>query len=189
MCFVPQRRAIFGTSELQKLFRGWSVLRILTCFAAQRRATFRHLNVKKWPKPVIFSTFWLAACHFSRSELQKLLRSWSFLYILACKCASRPEPGGVLRILICKCASRHSGVPFCISLLSSYLRTRRFSEPTFRTYGTRNQWKNAAIRDFPNIWRMCSFFLVTLRACWSSFFWLDFSGVLLNCPYCRKLDL
>ena len=52
--------------------------------------------------------------------------------------------------------------------------------------GTTNQ--NTAIRDFPNISRMCIFFLVTLLACWSSFFWLDFSSLLFNCPYCRKLD-
>ena len=121
-------------------------------------------------------------------------------------------------ILTCKCASRHGGVPvfpdrniqnssraevFCIfwlanvlcataachfSLLNSYLRTRCFSEPTFRTSGTPNHWKNTAIRDIPNIWRVCIFFLVTLLACWSSFCWLDFSTLLFNCPYCRKLD-
>ena len=39
---------------------------------------------------------------------------------------------GVSYILTCKCASRHNGVQFFISHLASWLRTRRFSEPTFR---------------------------------------------------------
>ena len=77
---------------------------------------------------------------------------------------------------------------------NSYLRTRRFSEPTFRTSGTTNHWKNTAIRDVPNIFRACTFFLVTLHACWSSFCWLDISTLLdtstllFNSAYCRKLD-
>ena len=39
---------------------------------------------------------------------------------------------GALYILTWKCASRHNGVQFFISHLASWLRTRRFSEPTFR---------------------------------------------------------
>ena len=62
------------------------------CFAPQRRAIF------------------------SRSELQKLLRTWCVLFILTWKCASR-----------------HRGVPFFIPLLNSYLSTRRLTAPTFRT--------------------------------------------------------
>ena len=149
------------------------------CFAPQRRAIFPDRNFKNGSDLEVFCTFWLenvlratAACHFSRSQLQKWLRQW-----------------GVLYILTWKCASGHSGVPFFISLLNSYLRTRRFSEATFRTSGTTNHWKNTAIRDVPNISRTCTFFLLTLLACWSSFYWLDCSATLLfNCPYCRKLD-
>ena len=55
---------------------------------------------------------------FSTSQLPKVLR----------------DPG-VLYILTCKCASRHNGVQFFISHLASWLRTRRFSEPTFRPSG------------------------------------------------------
>ena len=58
------------------------------------------------------------ACTFSTSQLPKVVRSW-----------------GVLYILTCKCASRHNGVQFFISHLASWLRTRRFSEPTFRPSG------------------------------------------------------
>ena len=91
------------------------------CVSPQRRAIFRHLNLQKWSKHVMFCTFSLpnlrfatAACNFSTSELQKVLRDCRVLYIFTSKCAFR-----------------HSGVQFLISPLSSYLRTRRFNRPTF----------------------------------------------------------
>ena len=58
------------------------------------------------------------ACTFSTSQLPKVVRTWC-----------------VLCILTWKCASRHNGVHFFISHLASWLRTRRFSEPTFRPSG------------------------------------------------------
>ena len=52
------------------------------CFSPQRRPIFQHLNFKKWSDPDVFCTFSLqnvllatAACHFSTSQLQKVLRS------------------------------------------------------------------------------------------------------------------
>ena len=60
-----------------------------------------------------------------------MLRRWSLLYILSWKCASR-----------------HNGVQFFISHLASWLRTRRFSEPTFQPSGAANHWKNTAFRGF-----------------------------------------
>ena len=66
------------------------------CFSPQRRAIFQHLNFKKWSETVSFLTFWLvnvllatAACNFSTSQLQKVLRTCSVLYIFTSKCASR----------------------------------------------------------------------------------------------------
>ena len=66
------------------------------CFAPQRRALFRHLNLQKWSEPLVFLTFWLrnvlratTACTFSTSELPKVVRAWCVLYILTWKCASR----------------------------------------------------------------------------------------------------
>ena len=85
------------------------------------------------------------ACTFSTSQLPKVVR--------AC---------GVLYILTWKCASRHNGAQFFISHLASWLRTRRFSEPTFRPSGATNHWKNTAFRDFPTFSRICIFFLLTL---------------------------
>ena len=59
-----------------------------TCFSPQRRAIFQHLNFKKCSENVVFCTFSLenvllatAACHFSTSELQKVVRDCSVLYI------------------------------------------------------------------------------------------------------------
>ena len=52
------------------------------CFSPQRRAIFRHLNFKKWSEHAVFCTFSLqnvllatAACNFSTSQLQKVVRS------------------------------------------------------------------------------------------------------------------
>ena len=122
------------------------------CFAPQRRALFRHLNFQKWSEPLVFCTFWLGnvlrattACTFLTSQLPKVLRPWCVLYILTWKCASR-----------------HNGVQFFTSRLASWLRTRRFSKPTFRPSGATNHWKNTVFRDFPTFSRICIFFLLTL---------------------------
>ena len=85
------------------------------------------------------------ACTFSTSQLPKVVRSSS-----------------VLSILTWKCASRHNGVHFFMSHLASWLRARRFSEPTFRSSGATNHWKNTVNRDFPIFSRICIFFLLIL---------------------------
>ena len=71
------------------------------------------------------------ACTFSTSQLLDVPRSW-----------------GVLRILTSKCASRNNGVQCSISYLTTWLRARRFSEPTFRPSWATNHWKNIVFRDF-----------------------------------------
>ena len=93
------------------------------------------------------------ACTFSTSQLPKVVRHWCALYILTSKCASR-----------------HSGVHFFMSHLASWLRTGRFSEPTFRPSGATNHWKHRAFRDFPTFSRICIFFLLTLSLLSSSLF-------------------
>ena len=47
-----------------------------------------------------------------------------------------------------------------MSHLASWLRTRRFSEPTFRPSGATNHWKNTVNRDFPIFSRIYLFFLL-----------------------------
>ena len=65
------------------------------CFAPQRRALFRHLNLQKWSVHGVFCTFSLRnvratpACTVSTSEPPKMARTWCALYILTWKCASR----------------------------------------------------------------------------------------------------
>ena len=66
------------------------------CFAPQRRALFRHLNLQKWPKPLVFFNIltwkcasYTTACAFSTSYLPKVVRSWCVLYMFISKCASR----------------------------------------------------------------------------------------------------
>ena len=156
-------------------------------FAPQRRANFPQPNFQKVLRAEVFYTFWLAnvllataACHFWTCGLPKVLRDRQFF-----------------NILTCKCASRYSGVQFFLSALSSYLRTRRFSEPTFRPSRHTNHWKNTVIRHFPNISRVSIFFQLTFAQlyllssdftsllCFSS---SDSASLLFNCPYCRKLD-
>ena len=58
-----------------------------------------------------------------------------------------------------------------ISHLARWLRTRRFSEPTFRPSGDTNHWKNTVFPDFPTFSRICIFFLLTLSLLWSSLFY------------------
>ena len=82
---------------------------------------------------------------FLTSQLPKVVREWCVLYIFTSTCASR-----------------HNAVQFFISHLASWLRTRRFSEPTFRPSGATNHWKNTVFRDFPTFSRICIFFLLTL---------------------------
>ena len=154
MCFAPQRRALFRHLNCQK----WSAPGVFCTFwlpnvlRATTACTFQHLNFQKCSEAEVFCTFWLGnvlrattACTFSTSQLPKVVRRWCVLYILTSKCASR-----------------HNGVQFFISHLASWLRARRFSEPTFRPSGAPNHWKNIVFRDFPTFSRICILFLLTL---------------------------
>ena len=107
-----------STSKSGPTLRCFGHFDLEMCFAPQRRALF------------------------STSQLPKVVRTWC-----------------VLHILTSKCASRHNGVQFFIAHLASWLRTRRFSEPTFRPSGATNHWKNTVFRDFPTFSRICIFFL------------------------------
>ena len=156
MCFAPQRRALFRhffdirTSKSGPRPSVFNTFDFKMCFAPQRRALFRHLNFQKCSENGVFCTFCLpnvlratTACTFSTSQLPKVVRSSS-----------------VLSILTWKCASRHNRVHFFMSHLASWLRTRRFSEPTFRPSGASNHWKNTLNRDFPIFSRIYLFFLL-----------------------------
>ena len=187
MCFAPQRRALFrhlnfqkwsengvfctcslrnvlrattactfSTSQLPKVVREWCVLYMFTSKCASRHNGVHFFDIstsKSGPRMVcfvLFCTFSLrnvlratTTCTFSTSQLPKVVRT-----------------PGVLYILTWKCASRHNGVQLFIAPVASWLRTRRFSEPTFRPSGATNHWKNTVFHDFPTFSRICIFFLL-----------------------------
>ena len=168
----------------------WKCYKTLTFCSLLTRSTIpcachakRHLNRQKWSEHGVLCTFWLGnvlrattACTFSTSQLPKVVRTHQFFTFwlgnvlratTACTFSTSQLPKVVRRwcvlyIFTSKCASRHNGVQFFISHLASWLRTRRFSEPTFRPSGATNHWKNTVFRDFPTFSRICIFFLLTL---------------------------
>ena len=185
MCFAPQRRALFRhffhigtsksgprpsvfytfdlemcfatactflTSQLPKVVRRWGVLYILTWKCASRHNGVHFFDMstsKSGPDLVCFVHFDLEMCFapqrralFPHLNFQK----WS-------------EPGVFCAFWLGN-VSRHNGVHFFICHLASWLRTRRFSEPTFRPPGASNHWKNTVFRDFPTLSRICIFFLL-----------------------------
>ena len=153
MCFVLQRRALFRHRNFQSGPRMVCFVHVdfKMCFTPQRRPLFQHLDFQKWSENGVFCTFSLrnvllatTAYTFLTSQLQKVVRQWCALYIFTWKCASR-----------------HNGVHFFFSYLASWLRTRGFSEPTFRPSGAKNHWKNTVNRDFPTFSRICIFCLLT----------------------------
>ena len=115
---------------------------ISTSKSAPGRRCFVHFHFQTGFAPFALPTELraTAACTFSTSQLPKVCR--------AC---------GGLRLLTSKCASRHNCVQLFISHLASWLRTRGFSEPTFRSCRATNHWKNTVFRDFPTFSRACIF--------------------------------
>ena len=149
---APQRRALFRHLNFQK----WSERGVLCTFwlgnvlRATTACTFRHRNFQKCSDHGVFCTFWLGnvlrattACAFSTSQLPKVVREWCVLYIFTSKCASR-----------------HNGVQFCISRLASWLRTRRFSEPTLRPSGATNHYEKHSVSRLSYLF--AHLFLLTL---------------------------
>ena len=189
MCFTPQPRAFFRhrRTAIQSSKSGprptcFDTFDFQMCVAPQRRALFRHLNFQKYPK---------------------VLWSLGVLYMFTSKCASHCN--GVRCFDISTSKSRPNPrcfVPFDFEMcfapqqLASYLRTRRFREPTFRPSSASKHWKNTVFRDFPTFSRACTFSLLTFSSSYllpSDFLhvrvssWLCFFlAVLFISPYCRK---
>ena len=135
----------FWTSERPKVVRTPQFFDILTLKCASRHSGVQFFNIstsKSGPNLTCFVLLATAACNFSTSQLQKVVRPWQFFSILTWKCASR-----------------YSGVQFFLRPLQSYLRTRRFSEVTFRPSRHTKHWKTQHFATS-----------LTFRACGSSFF-------------------
>ena len=152
MCFAPQRRALFrhrnsekwsehvvfctfwlrnllrattactfSTSQLPKVGSTCGVLYILTSKCASRHSGVHFFDIatpKSGPNMWCFVHFDFEICFVPQRRALFPHRNFQ-----AC---------GVLYILTWKFASRHNGVQFFISHVASWLRTCRFSEPTFR---------------------------------------------------------
>ena len=144
----------FSTSQLPKVVRSWCALYILTWKCASRHNGVHFFDIstsKSGPELVCFVHFDLDMCF--APQRRALFRHLNF---------QKWSEHGVLYILTWKCASRYNGMQFFISHLASWLRTRRFSEPTFRPSGATNHWKNKVFRDFPTSSHICIFCLLTL---------------------------
>ena len=120
----------------------------------QRRIFFNISTSKSAPNPSVFNTFDFQMCFAPQ-------RLGLFRHLNVQKCSDTCQ---FLTLLTSKCASRHNGVQFFISHLAKWLRTRRFSEPTFRS-GVTNHWKKhseSRLFTFLPFSRTCIFFLLTL---------------------------
>ena len=152
------------------------------CFAPEQGTLAQHLNFQKRSATEVFCAFWLGtvlrattARTFSTSQLPKVVWEWCVWYVLTSKFASghngvrlfdistrkKLRSRCALYIFTSKFASRCSGAQLLISHLASYLRTRRFSEPTFRPSGATNLSKNTMFRDVATFLRTCIFFFLT----------------------------
>ena len=185
------------------------------CFSPQQRAIFVHRNFQNGSAPVVLCIL-TCKCAFRHSRVQFLCIATSkmapalrcFLHFDLQMCFSpqrraifehRNFQNGSANVVFCafwlanvlRATAAWHFSPVC---QNSYLRTRRFSEATFRTAATTNHWENTAIRDVTNICRACwtpcywlythvdllatdstrllIFLLLTLHTCWSSCYWL-----------------
>ena len=179
MCFAPQQRALLNISTSKSVPRLRCFLYILSSKCASRYNGVHFFDI---------STSALRAttpCTSSTSQLPNVVRTRCVLYILTCKCASRHNGVHFFNISTSKSAPKlrcfvHFDFDMCfapqrraIFHFSSprRLRTRRFSEPTFRPSGATNHWKNMeniVFRDFATFSRTCIFCLLTFCFLFSS---------------------
>ena len=134
---------------------------------------------------------------FPTSQLPKVIRTCSAFNTLTSKCASRHNGVHFFDISTSKSGPKlrcfvHFDLEMCfapqrraifISHLASWLRTRRFSEPTFQPSGATKPRKNTVFRDFPTFSRTCIFFLLIF-----SLLTLLPADCFFISPYCRKFD-
>ena len=155
MCFAPQRRALFRHLNFQKCCDHGVLCTFLTSKCASRHNGVHFFDIstsKSGPTMVCFARCDLEMCFapqrralFRHLNFQKWSDNGAFCTFWL---------GNVLRAT--------TACNFFISHLASWLRTRRFSEPTFWPSGAPNHWKNTVFRDFPTFSRICIFFLLTL---------------------------
>ena len=181
----PLRLPRETTSEPPKVVRTPSVLNMFSKCASRHNGVhfFDIATSKSGPRMVCFVHFHFEMCF--APQRHALFRHLNFQ-----TCPDR-DPG-VLCLFTSKSASCHNRVQFFISHLARWLRTRRFSEPTFRPSGATNHWKNTVFRDFPTFSHTCSFFLLIFSLLTFLPLTLLPSGsshlCFFICPYCRKFN-
>ena len=194
MCFAPERRALFrhlnfqkwsehvvfltfwlrnvlrfraactfSTSQLPKVVRAWCALYILTSKCASRQSGVHFFDIatsESGPSMVCVVHFDFEMCF--APERRALFRHLNF--------QKWSEHGVLCTFWLRNVIRATMACKFIISHLASWLRNRRFSEPTFRPSGATNP--SIVFRDFPTFSRTWIFFLLTLSLSllWSSLF-------------------
>ena len=173
------------------------------CFAPQRRALFRHLNLQKWSEHVVFCTFWLrnvlratTARTFSTSQLPKVVRPLECFVHFDFQMCFAPQRRALFRhlnfqkwsaplvfcpfwlgnVLRATTACNFSSLIWPAGSAPAALASLLFDPPEPQIIG-KTQW----------IATFLSFRASTSSFFWSFLFWL-FSPLLFNCPYCRKFS-
>ena len=83
--------------------------------------------------------------------------------------------------------SRHNSVQLFISHLTTWLRTRRFSEPAFRPSGATNHWKNMEKHNVSRLSYLFAHLHLLSSDSSDSFSFAGSSHLCFSiCPYCRK---
>ena len=143
MCFAPQRRGhffdTFSTSEPPKVVRDRQFLTLLTWKCASRHNGVHFFDIstsKSGPRMVCFVNIltWKCASRHNGVHFFDISTSKSGPRMV---CFVHFPLGNVLRAT--------TACNFSSLSLASWLRTRRFSEPTFRPSGATNHWKNTSV--------------------------------------------
>ena len=154
----------FATSQLPKVVWTQKFLTLLTSKCASRHNGVHFFDIetsKSGPTLRCFVHFNFEMCF--APQRRALFRHWNF--------QKWSEHGVFCTFWRRNVLRATTACNFSSSHLASWLRTARFSEPTFRPSGATNHWRNTVFRNFPTFSRICLFFLLTLSLLWSSLFY------------------
>ena len=142
----------FSTSERPKVVREWCILYMLTSKCASHHNGVHFFDIstsKSGPTLRCFVHFHFEMCFAPQRRAHLNFQKCSETQVF---CTF--SLGNVLRAT--------TACNFWSLIWASWLRTRRFSEPTFRPSGAPNHSKNTVFCEFPTFPRICIFFLLTL---------------------------
>ena len=132
------------------------------CFAPQRRALFRHLNLQKWSEREVFFSFFTYTCASRHNGVH-------FFDISTCKSAPNVRcflAFSLTHVLRATTACTFSSLIWPDGSAPVALAGLLFDPPEPQIMG-----KNTVFRDFLTFSRTCIFFLVTLSLLLSSLFY------------------